>query len=166
MIQLTKGMVSLIDDEDFHQVNSLKWYVSITTDGKPYARHDKHLGMNGEKEIRKRISLHRFLMGVEDPKIFVDHKNGNTLDNRKENLRIASVKQNNQNRNKQTSHNTSGYRGVSYNKKAKKYEAYGNDPTGKRIYLGLFSNPKEAAKAFDEFAKINYGKFMGQLNLE
>jgi hypothetical protein len=74
----------------------------------------------------------------------IDHIDGNPRNNRIENLREATNSQNNHNK-KSPKSNTSGYKGVSYCKAAKKWEAY-ITINKKRKYLGLFECPKEAAK--------------------
>lgn len=155
-IPLTKGMSTLISDEDFEEVKKFKWYAHESMPGQFYARSD----FPG----RKRIFLHRFLMKIDNPKIQVDHKNGDKLDNRRENLRLATNQQNSRNQTKVKSHNTSGFRGVSFNKRANKFEAYIRTPDKKRKHLGFFSNAKEAAKAFDIAAKEIYGEFSGKTN--
>ena len=89
-----------------------------------------------------------------------DHKNNQPLDNRKENLRLCTNQENAFNSSKPRN-NTSGAKGVSWNKRDRKYEAYIS--CGKRRNLGMFTDLIEAAKAynaaalelFGEFAKIN-----------
>lgn len=82
---------------------------------------------------------------------FIDHINGNPLDNRLENLRLATNSQNQQNR-PAPKNNTSGYRGVTWHKSANKWMAricYKR----KRITIGLFDNAEDAYKAYKEKAK-------------
>ena len=74
----------------------------------------------------------------------IDHINGDKLDNRIENLRAATVGQNQHNR-KTNANNTSGYKGVWWNKASKKWAA-GIKLEGKRIHLGYFDNVEEAAE--------------------
>lgn len=88
------------------------------------------------------------------PKI-VDHVNGNKLDNCLLNLRSASLKQNQGNA-KKAKTNTSGYKGVSYHKKTKKWQAHIGSP---KKYLGLFKTAKEAHVAYINAARIEYGKY-------
>lgn len=83
-IQLTKGKVALVSDEDFERVNAFKWCASQES-------------KNGQKwyairqEKGKKIRMHRFIMGLptgsEDPRV-VHHRNDDGLDNRRENLEI------------------------------------------------------------------------------
>ena len=69
-------------------------------------------------------SIHRIIMGINNPKIQVDHINGNGLDNRKNNLRLCNSAENNRNKLKPNKNNTSGYRGISYDKTRNKYGVY------------------------------------------
>lgn len=80
----------------------------------------------------------------------IDHVNGKTDDNRKSNLRLATVKQNLENTGK-PKNNTSGFKGVSFNKPTKKWMAYIKNH-GKRIYLGLYLTPDLAFAAYCEAA--------------
>jgi hypothetical protein len=87
----------------------------------------------------------------------VDHINGNTLDNRKENLRICTQNQNGKNRllNK---NNVSGYKGVTY-KKANKLWCAQIVVNYHKMYLGLFTTAEAAALAYNEAAKKYHGEF-------
>jgi hypothetical protein len=82
---------------------------------------------------------------------YVDHKNGNRLDNRIENLRECSLSQNQQNRTK-SMNCSSIYKGVS--NKSNKWQA-----RIKQFYIGLFNTELEAAIAYDEVAKRLFGDF-------
>lgn len=105
----------------------------------------------------KIILLHRTILNVTKTKILVDHIDGNPLNNCRNNLRICNNGQNLCNRDT-PSNNTSGYKGVSYNKKMKKYEAY-IKYNEKKMNLGYFTCPKVAAKAYNEAAIKFYGEF-------
>lgn len=109
--------------------------------------------------------MHRFILNIIDRCIEIDHINGDSLDNRKENLRVASSSQNANNKVKLSPKNTSGYRGVTWDKHSQKWMAqiYKNN---KRTNLGRFDTKEEAAKVFDSAAKKMYGEFHGKLNFE
>lgn len=159
-IPLTKGFIAIVDGEDFETLNIHKWYAHMSRDN-AYARRDTYI--NGK---RGSIFMHRFLLGISDPKMQVDHINGNTLDNRRENLRAATNQQNNRNQLGIKSNNTSGYRGVHFYKRTKQFIAYIRKENKKKKHLGYFSTAEEAAKAFDKAAKEMYGEFCGKLNFD
>lgn len=95
----------------------------------------------------KRIGLHNLIMGS----LWVDHKNGDGLDNTRMNLRLATASQNAQNR-KLRSDSTTGYKGVS--KHWNRFRAYIGDE-----HIGVYDTPLEAALAYDKEARKRYGEF-------
>lgn len=105
---------------------------------------------------RGTIFMHRVILntplGYE-----TDHSNGDGLDNRKENLRIATASQNKWNRNKYKN-NTSGYKGVSWEKDRGRWRAYIILKT-ERIHLGYFNDKHEAARAYNAAAIKYHGEF-------
>jgi hypothetical protein len=106
-------------------------------------------------------SLHRFLLNCPVGKL-VDHRDGNTLDCRKKNLRICTHKGNNRNAGL-SSANTTGMKGVSLSKSGKfKVFIYKNN---KAIYVGLFDNLIAAAEAYNQAAIKHHGKFARLNNL-
>ena len=107
IIKLSQGKVALIDDEDFERVNLHKWYVhrDKRNNGNYYAVRLDH-------KTRTMIRLQRVIMDIAPlNKLKVDHKNGDSLDNRRFNLRLCNDSQNGCNRGK-TKANTSGFKGV------------------------------------------------------
>ena len=148
-IPLTQGKVALVDDEDFERVSQFKWY--YTQAG--YAC--RSLPVSGRK---KTIQLmHRLIMG-EPEGMEVDHrKHGDTLNNQKDNLRAATHQQNLCNRGKNRN-NTSGHKGVSWNKLRGKWMAQIKHGYKNR-YLGLFTDIQDAISAYATAAKQLHGEF-------
>ena len=155
-IPLTKGKVALIDDGDFDRVIQNNWIAVEEWPGIWYAISNRPKGSHPQK-----FRLHRFILQAPQG-VQVDHRNGDGLDNRKENLRLATPSQNQQNRHN-LSLNTSGYRGVTWHKKCQKWQSV-IKLNGKNYYLGLYINPESAASAYDlkvielfgEFARLNF----------
>lgn len=144
---------SIVDDEDYETLSKHNWYFCTR-----YVVRNVFMDANKSKKIM----MHREVMKTPDG-MFTDHINGNSLDNRKQNLRICSLSQNQQNK-KKSPINTSGYKGVTWNKKAKKWQAQiGLDY--KLIYIGLFSSKIDAAKAYDVKSEELHGKFSLNNNL-
>lgn len=157
-IALTQGKVAVVDDEDFEWLSKLSWFAiyNRSTDSF-YARHSEVYFESGNRKCRP-VPMHRAIMGLEpgDGRV-VDHINHDTLDNRKDNLRIALRKENNRNRRLSVC-NTSGFRGVSWDNRTKAWKGQiGAD--GTLHYLGLFATPEQAAIAYDQAAMALHGEF-------
>lgn len=135
----------LLDDDDYERIkkdfNNMKWCVSKNRNGL-YAQKRTNKG---------KIYLHRYIMGF--PKGIVDHINRNTLDNRKENLRVTSNANNLRNGNIRPNNKT-GVNGVYYDKKRKKYVSR-IKVNYKNVYLGRFDTLEEA-KIERKRAEIKY----------
>jgi len=155
-IPLTRGLFALVDDADFD---------AIVAAGKWHAKPDwntfyasRACARQGGKQ--RHISMHTFLTGWG----YVDHVNGNGLDNRRENLRPADDSKNAMNR-RMRSDNTSGFKGVSRHRLKWRAEIR---VSGQLINLGTFATPQEAARAYDaaaahyfkEFARPNFPQEM------
>jgi hypothetical protein len=105
---------------------------------------------------RTTISMHRYLLDAHAGQI-VDHRDHDTLNNRRDNIRVCSPSESIQNRRKQTN-NTSGFIGVSWHKASGKWTAEIH-ADGKRLHLGLFNDKLEAVLSRDEAAKRLHGEF-------
>lgn len=112
--------------------------------------HYKYYGVSWEG---KRTYLHRLIMQAPDD-LVVDHINGNTCDNRKENLRICSNIENTKNLKKQINGLTSKYKGVSFYVRDKTWEV---NVAGH--YYGRYPTEKLAAAVYNEKAKLLFGEF-------
>ncbi len=150
-IRLTRGFVALVDSEDFDRISGFKWYASSSIKQEPYAIRSVYEGGS-----YKHVHMHREIMNAPHG-LVVDHKNHNSLDNRKSNLRLATTRENTHNQRKPKD-NTSGFKGVYWDKRKKKWRArLIND--GRFVELGYFLDIEKAAKAYDEAAKKYHGLF-------
>jgi len=155
LIGLTQGKVAIVDADDYEQVSKYKWYAKKGW-RTYYAIRGVRVYKNGKYVRVKQIPMHRWLMKAPPDKL-VDHRGHNGLDNRRGNLRLATPRENAQNRRvKRTSRLK--LKGVNYRPKGDVFEASLKD-NGKRIYLGRFKNKDDAARAYDEKAKEVHGEF-------
>lgn len=145
-IVLTKGKYAFVDDEDYEIISKTKWYAGSRKG------QDKYYAMNWKGR------MHRFILKAKKNQE-VDHINGNTLDNRKENLRICDSSQNKAN-SVISSRNTSGYKGV-YRSKTNKHKKWiANIKAYGVVYrLGYFHKKEDAAKAYNKKAIELFGEF-------
>lgn len=142
-ITLTQGFKAKIDDEDFELVSAYKWSAHYHS----YWEAVAHVGGN------KYIKMHRLIMNAPDG-LDVDHVNGDTLNNQKKNLRLATRSQNNAN--SPIRGHPRGMKGTT--RRGKKWVAQ-ISIDNKNKYLGIFSSREEAAKAYDTAAKEIFGEF-------
>ena len=118
-IQLTKNKIAIVDDEDFDFLSKFKWCSSHGYAVTPIYIEGSYHKTLCPKGKYKQIRMHRLLLSVDDTKE-VDHRNMDRLDNRKENLRVASRAENMRNKGMQVN-NTSGFKGVGWDKQRKKW---------------------------------------------
>lgn len=154
-IPLTMGLFALIDDEDYDLVSKYKWYARKDYNTYYAVGYDKDAYNNG---VGRNIRMHRLIMGLDyGNKMQVDHINHNGLDNRRENLRIVTHRQNCFNKRKQEEC-SSKHKGVGWRKAKKKWCAtividY------QYIVLGHFDNEIEAARMYDRVALFEFKEF-------
>jgi hypothetical protein len=148
-IQLTQGKHAQASRQDYALVSQYKWYWT------PCKWHE---GYATTYIKGKTIYMHRLILGLAKG-YQADHINHNGLDNRRSNLRKVTQHQNNGNLRK-PSHNTSGYKGVSFYKsnKTKPWTAYIQN-MGKKIHLGYFETAENAAMAYNKAATTQWGKY-------
>lgn len=146
-IPLTKGKFAIVDDDDYEWLSQWKWYAAKGHNTYYAKRHTTKQGSYTT------IEMHTLICDAEQ----IDHKDGNGLNNQRNNLRPATYSQNAANRTKQIN-NTSGFKGVYWHKHASKWYAR-IQVNNKRINLGYFTNKIEAAKSYDKAASIYFGEF-------
>ncbi len=159
-IELTQGKVALVDDEDYLNLVGFPWYAA------KQRIHWYAVYATGDAKHRKSHRMHSIIMktpgGYE-----VDHRDGNGLNNQRQNLRISTATQNSRNRRKSKAfYNrqlSSQYKGVSLQKSSNKWISRIMQ-NRRPIWLGIFEDEVDAARAYDtaaiqyhgEFARLNF----------
>ncbi len=142
-------MFATVDADDFERVSAYSWHVGGKPGGKPYARSRMSRKIGG-----KAMRMHRFIMNAPDG-MEVDHINGDTMDNRRANLRVCTRAQNAANIRVPTN-GVSGYRGVHKGRRAWDASIM---VRRKRIRLGVWETREEAARAYNAAAATYFGEF-------
>jgi hypothetical protein len=158
IIKLSCGTECIVDEEDFDEINKYTWRLV----GAGYVSRNCVYKTETNSKKQRTIYMHKFLKPCPKGKE-IDHKNGNKLDNRKENLIICDRQQNCRKRPKlkRTKHKlTSKYKGVSFHQNKWRVRIFVEN---KEIYLGSFIDEKDAAKAYNE-AALTYFKEYAILN--
>jgi len=147
LISLTQGKVALVDDADFEWLNQWKWHACKGT-RTYYAKRESPT-----------ILMHREILGLKfGDGIETDHRNGDGLDNRRENLRKCTNAENCHNRVHLCSRKSSIYKGVNWDKRKQKWQAR-TRYEGKSIFLGYYDSEIDAARAYDRAALKYFGEF-------
>lgn len=146
-ISVRHGVV-LVDDTDAELVSRYTWF-SAKRRNTFYAR-----AWDGGYKTGKMVYMHRLLTGSVG---IVDHRNGNGLDNRRDNLRVATNSQNMANQRK--TRGSSQYKGVCLNKRNGKWKAQ-IQKDGNNVFIGdAFPTELEAAMAYNATAHRLFGEF-------
>ena len=150
LVPLTRGQFAIVDDADFDTLIEFKWYAQWNESTKSFYA--------ARASYRRQVRMHRVIMGLgHGRRRPVDHINRNTLDNRRENLRICTPTQNCAN-SVRSKRNSTGYKGVTFNKQQGRYVARVRINC-KSKFLGYFSDPKLAHEAYVKAATKLFGKF-------
>lgn len=147
-IALTRGMYALVDQIDLRRALQCRWGASWDGSRSYYAV--------GRRVHQAGIRMHRLIARAPNG-VLIDHEDGDTLNNRRANLRFASKVQNAAN-SRVNVRNRSGFRGVSWHRGAGKWQASIQFQT-KSMGLGVFTSAESAAHAYDEAARQMFGEF-------
>lgn len=153
-IALTLGQFAVTSALLYDELSRYEWFAWWSKKTRSfYAKRSEYVG--GKLTI---ILMHRHIVGLHpSDKRQVDHQNGDTLDYRGENLRIATKSQNMWNRQKQRN-NTSGFKGVTWSAAREKWISQ-ISYQGKHNNLGGYDTPEEAARVYDRAALLYHGEF-------
>lgn len=148
IVQLVDGTLVQVDEEDVDLIQVYRWR-AYNTNGKSYVMRSIRGGV---------VYLHRQLLGLQrGDRLRVDHRNGDTLDNRRDNLRFATAAQNSAN-SQRYANNTTGAKGVSLFKRTGRFRAEITSH-GKYHHLGYFETIEQAKAAYEAAASQLNGEF-------
>jgi hypothetical protein len=165
-IRLTECKFTIVDPADFYRLNSFYWLTCGKNDNLYAARLIRlKSGRLGTVLMHREIYFNCSNAHLSNlSRSVVDHRNTDSLDNRRANLRLATHSQNSCNSRRDKSNTYSRYRGVSFSKRKGKWFA-AIRANGRKLWLGYFDNEIDAARAYDtaarkyhgEFARLNFG---------
>lgn len=150
---------AIVDPADFYNLSEYPWWLAKRRDS-----FFRVIRLSNEGNSYRIIAMHRQIMQTElnanrsmlNASLVIDHINHNNLDNRRANLRVVTIAQNN--RNRRSSGGVSKYKGVTYHRENKLFIAR-ITINRKRLFLGCFHNDIEAARAYDAAAKKYHGQY-------
>ena len=151
-IELTRGKVALVDDENFEYLNQWKWMARESG--------NNYYAVRGVRKNRKlqNIAMHRIIMNTSN-ELQVDHIDHNGLNNQKVNLRNCTRQQNMMNK-ALTKRNKTKFKGVSTSMRNGQIKISADiKAEGRTIYLGRFKTLESAALAYNEAAVKYFGEF-------
>lgn len=150
-IKITKGQVAIVDDEDYNFLNRFNWCASKCGNSYYAVSHYHHKGK------KYKHYMHRVIMMISEETIVVDHRDFDTLNNQRNNLRVCGKQQNQWNR-KSNKHSSSKYLGVCLHGNKKGWMAQITKDR-KHNYLGYFKTEEQAALAYNKAATELFGEF-------
>ncbi|HUT15049.1 MAG TPA: HNH endonuclease [Anaerolineae bacterium] len=148
-MELSCGKIALFDEADLPLVAPYRWFA-----------HPRGYVLSHTSRIRgqrRELRMHRIILNPPDP-LLVDHMNGDPLDNRRCNLRLATKRQNARNAVKPKGATSSRYKGVWWEERRRKWRAY-IKLKHKVMYLGLYAQEADAAQAYNAAALKHFGEF-------
>jgi hypothetical protein len=153
IISLSQGKLAFVSQVDRDLAEKYRWHFGAT---KGYAQRQIREGKKKRYEYLHRKIAERMINRDLTSNDFVEYSNGDRLDNRRENILILTRSEHIQKQNISKS-NKSGYKGVFYRKSRNKWEAR-ITIHGKKIFLGLYDNRRDAAIAYNQEARKYYGE--------
>jgi hypothetical protein len=154
-IELTRGSYTIVDDEIYDFLNQWNWYI----DSAGYATRKQRIGPRKWKALFMARLIMETELALYDARLhFVDHIDGNPLNNQRSNLRICIAKQNCQNKKRKKREYKTPYKGIDLVKRNGKWAAR-IIVDGKQIHLGIFNTAREAALRYDKAARCYFGEY-------
>lgn len=151
-IPLTQGKVALVSDEDYELVSTYKWFAAWSPCPRTFYARTNAVSTGGR---RITIGMHRLITGAQAGEC-VDHADHDGLNNQRANLRKCSRLQNNRNSLKRRDGKTSAYKGVNWNRRARRWQV---QIASQRQWLGYHKTEESAALAYDRKARELFGEF-------
>lgn len=151
-IPLTQGKIAVVDAADFEALSHWNWFAM-----RSHPRRANCKWYAARRDEQKHwVTMHRMIIGAL-PGVLIDHRDGDGLNNRRTNIRIASPTGNAQNRRPRVG-NTSGFKGVSWDSRAERWHVQ-IAINGKNTHVGHFDLKEDAARAYDVAALRHFGEF-------
>jgi len=154
-IPLTQGQYATVSAEDYPRVSGHRWYAHWVPPTRSFRAVRMTRDRGGPRDSLE--FMHRVIMGVDDPKLDVDHIDHDTLNNRRENLRVATRAANASNQRKMPG-TSSRFKGVTWNRRGRKWIAQITSGYEHRV-LGRFLSEEDAARAYDRAALEVHGEY-------
>lgn len=148
-VQLSRGEMATVDDEDHPLVAQYKWHANK----KGYAVGSIPTGRRGARHVL----MHRLILGAQRGEQ-VDHVDGKPLNNTRANLRIATHSENCRNSIGKASNRASQFKGLNWDRKLAKWRVY-IGASGRSIYVGIYADELQAALAYDQAARQHHGDY-------
>lgn len=156
-IPLTQGKFATVDNADYVYLRKYKWHTKTHNGTRHYAA--RQIKITGDRQIT--VRMHRQILGLTNsPRVWVDHKNGNGLDNRKCNIRKCSPAENARNciGKNRVNRALRGITPLPADGRKMRWRAV-IKVNWKPVHLGCFRTQKDAAHAYDEAAKKYHGEY-------
>ncbi len=156
IVPLTRGFEALVDKEDLKLVDGYSWTAKVLRNR--FGEVEKVYAKRGEKRDGKykEVLMHRIILGTPEG-LLTDHIDGDGLNNRRSNLRVATSLENARNQ-KIKRNNTTEFKGVT-KRSFGRFQAQIRNKEGEKVYLGLFDTAEEAKDRYDSASKLYHGDF-------